>query len=113
MLSSSLRKQSARPAALPGKRKGPDFFSRVWSSQTLKGYLYISPWLIGFLVFGLWPIVQTFYYSFTRFDLFNDPVWIGLKNYQDILTRDPIFLQASVNMITYVMCSTAISIGGG
>jgi len=88
---------------------------RAWlrRNETLKGYLYISPWLIGFLVFGLSPIIQTFYYSLTKFNLFNDPTFIGLKNFQDILTRDPIFVQACFNMVIYVICSTIISIGGG
>ncbi|GCE30307.1 ABC transporter permease [Dictyobacter alpinus] len=94
-------------------RKQPGVWTRLRRSDSLKGYLYISPWLIGFLLLGLWPIIQTFYYSFTKFNLFNDPTFIGIKNYQDILTKDPIFLQACVNMLIYVVCSTVISIAGG
>ncbi|WP_126557196.1 carbohydrate ABC transporter permease [Dictyobacter kobayashii] len=109
---------SQHQPALPGRQsskpyKQPNMLQRLLRNESLKGYLYISPWLIGFLMLGLWPIIQTFYYSFTKFNLFNDPVWIGFKNYQDILTRDPIFLQACLNMVIYVSCSTVISIVGG
>jgi len=81
--------------------------------EALKGYMYISPWLIGFLAFGLWPLLQTLYYSFTQFNLFNAPQWIGLQNYQQILTHDPIFMQACQNMLIYLVFSTIITTAGG
>ena len=93
--------------------KGPGFFTRLRRSPGLKGYLFISPWLIGFLFLGLYPLLNTFYNSFTKYNLFTDPQWIGLKNYQDIFTKDPVFVQATQNMIIYVVFATIISIGGG
>lgn len=50
------------------------------------GLLFASPWLIGFLVFQVFPICSAFYYSLTDFNMFRDPNFIGLKNYQNILT---------------------------
>ena len=35
----------------------------------LAGYIFISPWLIGFLLLTLWPIAQSFYLSFTDYSL--------------------------------------------
>lgn len=113
MISTSQHQPTLSSRSSSDSFKRPNFFQRLWRSESLKGYLYISPWLIGFLLLGLWPITQTFYYSFTKFNLFNDPTWIGLKNYQDILTRDPIFIQACINMVFYVSGSTIISIVGG
>lgn len=49
------------------------------------GLLFASPWLIGFLVFQVFPICSAFYYSLTDFNMFRDPNFIGLKNYTDIL----------------------------
>jgi multiple sugar transport system permease protein len=115
MLSSSSQEQ-AQPGVLVtplGQRKRPGFFSSFRGSEGLKGYLYISPWLIGFLAFGLWPLLDTFYNSFTKYNLFGSPRWIGLKNYEDIFTKDHIFAQASLNMAVYVILATIISICGG
>lgn len=96
-----------------GSRKSPNSFMRLLRSQGVRGYLFISPWLIGFLIFGLWPLLDTFYNSLTKYNLFGDPQWIGLKNYTDIFTKDPVFVQASTNMVVYVICATIVSIGGG
>lgn len=112
MISSSGQK-SLLLNTTPATRKSPNFFTRLRRSNALKGYLFISPWLIGFLLLGLYPLATTFYYSFTQYSLFNDPTWLGLKNYTDILTRDPVFWQASANMLAYVVFSTLITIGGG
>ncbi len=113
MITSSNQEKTGRFALTPKTRKSPGFFARLLRSPALKGYLFISPWLIGFLFLGLYPLLDTFYNSFTKYNLFSDPMWIGLKNYQDIFTKDHVFLQASQNMIVYVICATIISIGGG
>ena len=61
--------------------------------ETLEFYLYISPWIIGFLVFMLYPLVSSLYYSFTRYEIGGHPVWIGLRNYIDMFT-DPRYLNS-------------------
>jgi multiple sugar transport system permease protein len=62
------------------------------------GLLFIGPWIIGFCVFYLYPFVATFYYSFTRFTGFGNPVFIGLANYDGLL-HDATFRTAlSLNM---------------
>ena len=45
------------------------------------GLLFVSPWLIGFLLFQLYPILSALYYSFTDFNIFQPPEFVGLKNY--------------------------------
>jgi multiple sugar transport system permease protein len=52
------------------------------------GILFSSPWIIGFLLFIFFPIVQSFYYSFTDFNLFQTPEFIGVENYQTLFTED-------------------------
>ncbi|HBO35258.1 MAG TPA: sugar ABC transporter permease [Sphaerochaeta sp.] len=52
-----------------------------------RGFLYLLPWLIGFAVFKLYPILATAAYSFTNYNLFNATYsFIGLKNYESIFT---------------------------
>ena len=55
------------------------------------GLLFIAPWLLGFLAFGLYPTLASLYYSFTRYDIISSPQWIGLKNYQTLLFDDDSF----------------------
>lgn len=50
------------------------------------GFVYIIPWLIGFLVFKFWPFASSLYYSFTDYNLFNSTInFVGLKNYTAII----------------------------
>ena len=59
--------------------------------------LFLSPWIVGFFVFLLYPMVASLYFSFTHYDLLNSPRWIGLANYRYMLHDDPFFWQAVRN----------------
>ncbi|GAB6099542.1 sugar ABC transporter permease [Halanaerocella petrolearia] len=65
--------------------------SKKWWKQNLIGYTFISPWLIGFLAFILYPVLSSLYYSFTEYNIVGDPSWVGLKNYIEIFTSDQKF----------------------
>ncbi len=85
--------------------------------ETFQFYLYISPWIIGFLVFFLYPLLSSVYYSFTRYEIGGRPVWIGVRNYVEMFT-DPrylnsikvtfIFAVVSVPLITIVSLGLAL-----
>ncbi len=53
--------------------------------QMLNGWLFLSPNLLGFMIFFAGPLLLSFYFSFTDSDAFNTPKWIGLDNYAKIL----------------------------
>jgi multiple sugar transport system permease protein len=53
-------------------------------SNTAAGLLFISPWLIGFVLLTLWPMMMSLYYSFTDFSLLDAPKWIGMQNFHEI-----------------------------
>jgi ABC-type sugar transport system permease subunit len=53
--------------------------------QILSGWLFLSPNLLGFLIFFAGPLVLSFYFSFTDSDAFNTPNWVGFANYAKIL----------------------------
>jgi ABC-type sugar transport system permease subunit len=53
--------------------------------ELLNGWLFLSPNLLGFLIFFAGPLVLSFYFSFTDSDAFNPPNWIGFANYAKIL----------------------------
>jgi len=60
------------------------------------GLFFISPWLVGLAIFYLYPIVASFYYSLTDYNVLQPPTFTGLSNYQQIFT-DPVFWTALAN----------------
>ncbi len=70
--------------------------------ETAWGYVFVLPWIIGFVVFSAGPILAVFYFSFTRYNIFKDPVWIGLDNYVKLFTDDPLFWQSLYNTVYFV-----------
>lgn len=65
--------------------------SRLQRLEALEGYLWISPWIFGFLVFSFGPIVASLYLSFTRYKIGGTPQWIGLENFIEAFSRDRLF----------------------
>ena len=59
--------------------------------DNIMGYVFISPWLLGFVIVTLMPMALSFYYSFTYYDLLSPPVFAGLNNYKDLLFEDQRF----------------------
>jgi len=78
--------------------------------RVLTGLLFISPWLIGFLTWIIYPLVSSFYYSFTRYDVLRPPVFIGLKNYVELFTSDPHFSVVLPNTFYYVGLGTPLAL---
>jgi multiple sugar transport system permease protein len=69
--------------------------------RTLTFYLFIAPWLIGFLVFQLGPILASLYFSFNKFTIVRPPVWVGLRNYVEMFTADRLFWISLYNTAFY------------
>jgi multiple sugar transport system permease protein len=65
--------------------------------EALNGWLFASPWIIGFLLFTLIPMAFSLYASFTEYNIIRAPEWIGIRNYQQIFTRDPYFWKSLEN----------------
>lgn len=80
------------------------------------GWLFVSPWLIGFVAFIAYPFAASLYWSFCRFDLLSSPEWIGLSNYERIAreTAEGIgFGRALWNTGYYALLSVPLSIALG
>lgn len=76
--------------------------SKVERRNQLMGMLFISPWLIGFLLFALFPLIASLYYSMTNYDFIRQPQFIGLTNYVRLFTIDPDFWTVMYNTLYYV-----------
>lgn len=77
----------------PGRRinRRPGAMAR---RENLMGWLWASPWILGFLIFTLGPMLASVYYSFTEFPVISPPKWIGFENYRIMLTDDDLIGQS-------------------
>lgn len=76
--------------------------SRVQQENSFAGYLFAAPWITGFIIFVLGPMLASLYWSFTKYSISADvatPTWIGLANYTKLLTADKDFASALYNTL--------------
>ncbi len=83
--------------------------SRVMWRDFIWAYLMIAPLMLGLLIFYIWPVFQTFYFSFTTWGDFGTYQWSGLNNYQQLL-HDPDLLGALTNTLIYTVLAVPGSI---
>lgn len=75
---------------------------RVAQQEALAGYLFISPWIIGFLVFTVGPMIVSLYLSFTVYNVLSPPRWLGPQNYVDLFTRDWPHMSQTLYNVAYI-----------
>lgn len=80
--------------------------NRQWA-----GLLYVLPFIIGLLVFKMYPFLASFYYSFTDFSLLKPEKFIGLSNYIYMFTQDTLFYPALKATLLYVLFSVPGKLG--
>ncbi|GAA0086635.1 carbohydrate ABC transporter permease [Clostridium sp. MB05] len=72
-------------------------------------YIFVSPWILGFLFLTLGPIIASLAISLTDWDLFTKPNFVGLDNYIKLLTQDKIFRQVIYNTFYYAIISVVLN----
>lgn len=80
--------------------------------EALQFYLAIAPWLVGFILFTAGPMLISLWTSFTDWDLFTDPQWVGLENYRSLAT-DPTFIQSIKVTLAYTAAYVPLDLVGG
>lgn len=75
--------------------------------DNIAGYLFISPWLIGFLAFTIIPILTSLYFSFTNYDLLSSPVFNGIANFKAML-QDEVFWKSLEVTLHYALVSVPL-----
>lgn len=78
--------------------------------RNLVGYLFISPWLVGFLLFAAGPILLSLFMSFTHWSMLSAPQWVGWDNYREILLEDPLVYTSLWNTAYYVLFSVPLGV---
>jgi multiple sugar transport system permease protein len=74
------------------------------------GVLFVSPWIVGFLLFAVYPLIAAVYYSMTNFDFIRVPKFVGLSNYVRLFTNDPDFWTVIYNTFYYVLLAVPLGV---
>jgi multiple sugar transport system permease protein len=77
--------------------------------KTVSFYLMVSPWIIGFLLFTLGPMIFSLFISMTQWELVSDPVWVGLDNYKMLFTDTYFYKSLSVTFY-YTIVSVPLQV---
>ncbi|MGO4594492.1 carbohydrate ABC transporter permease [Leifsonia sp. 2TAF2] len=85
--------------------------SRARRRRSLVTLALLAPALLGLLIFFVYPLIASVYYSFTRFDLVSPPQWIGLRNYEYLFTQDPNVWLATLNTLWFVVIWVPVKTG--
>lgn len=97
------------PRPTPVKRRG---MSRMRRQEMWEGILYISPWIVGFVVFVAGPLFASGYLSFTKYNVLRPPNFIGLNNYIFAFTKDELFLPSVGKSFYYALLVVPLSMIG-
>lgn len=76
------------------------FQLNAFQREAITGYLFILPWIVGFLVFMAGPMIALIWLSFNRWDLLGSPRWVGFRNFERVF-QDPLFRQSLKVTIGY------------
>jgi multiple sugar transport system permease protein len=77
--------------------------------KTGTGYLFLSPFLVLFIIFTVVPVIQSAYLSFTYYNMLQPAKWIGLSNYNVLFLEDDIFLKAVKNTFVFAVVAGPLS----
>lgn len=86
-------------------RQGPLARKEAW-----EGRLYILPWVLGFLIFTVGPMIASVYFSFTKYSVLSGAKWLGLTNYTRLFTDDRLFGLSLYNTFYFVILSVPLNL---
>jgi multiple sugar transport system permease protein len=86
---------------------------RRWIRRNGPGLIFISPWLIGFLVFTVGPFFSSVWLSFTSYDIVTPPRWVGTINYTTLLHDDPMFWSSLWITVRFAIVAVPLGIVAG
>ena len=84
---------------------------RLVDRQEFWGWLFICPWLIGFLIFTAGPMISSLILSCYKYDLANSK-YVGAENYRRLLTQDPLFWKSLKNTFLYTLITVPLGVIG-
>lgn len=107
--------QAARPPSDAPRSDGTPIRRRRRGWQRYEGLLYVAPVFLGILAFQFIPILVSAYMALTEWNGINPPEFVGLGNFQEMFTADPLFLQTLRNTLVFtflaIPLTTVLSFG--
>lgn len=97
-------------AAGPPNTGGPKRRRRVRREKQWPAYVFLTPWMLGAAVLTLVPMAVSLYLSFTDYNLFEAPRWVGLRNYTEMLTEDPRYWRSVGTTLLYVVVAVPLKL---
>jgi multiple sugar transport system permease protein len=82
---------------------------RRWTREAFHSYVFMSPAILGLLLFTLGPVVASLFLSFTEYNILTPPTWIGLQNYTEMF-QDPLFWQSLKVSAIYSVISVPLGL---
>ncbi len=80
--------------------------------EAATGYALVLPWILGMLIWTLYPFVRSLYLSFTEYNIFQPPQWVGLRNYVTMFTGDRDFWRSLRLTLLYAAFNVPLGIAG-
>lgn len=100
--------RNGAPTARKALRSGSK--SPLRRREARAGLLFTLPWIFGLLAFTAYPVLASFYFSFTEYSIVQSPSWVGLDNYRTMMTTDPHFLVSVRNSAYYALVSVPLGL---
>lgn len=94
-------------ALRPGKRR-----SSVARSEAIFAYIFLLPWIVGFIAFVVGPIIASLILSFTQYNIVKPPIFLGFANYTRAFTEDPLFWPSILRTFEYAVIVVPLGVGG-
>src|SRR5262245_50933741 len=86
--------------------------STIARREAIEGLLYISPFLLGFLIFTAYPMIASLYLSFTKYNIISPPTWIGLDNYHEAFFQDAQFWTSLKRTLYFAVLNVIFGVSG-
>ncbi|MEV1047772.1 sugar ABC transporter permease [Streptomyces sp. NPDC049916] len=97
-------------AAGPPPSGGRKRRRRIRREKQWPAYVFLTPWMLGAAVLTLVPMAVSLYLSFTDYNLFEAPRWVGLRNYTEMLTEDPRYWRSVGTTLLYVVVAVPLKL---
>ncbi|MET0135462.1 MAG: sugar ABC transporter permease, partial [Kibdelosporangium sp.] len=75
-----------------------------------EAYVFLAPWIIGAIGLTVGPMVVSLYLSFTDYDLFTPPTWVGLDNFVRMFAEDDRYLRSVQVTLVYVLVAVPLKL---
>jgi multiple sugar transport system permease protein len=102
--------RASRASGIPAKRRGS---RRGRRSESVAGYVFLSPWLLGLMAVTAVPMLLSLYISFTNYDILSplsEVEWVGLENYERMFTNDPSYWRSVTVTVSFALIAVPLKL---